>query len=152
MKSLWISVLISFISLSNSVQAAPPAPWLAVAEGSHSLSVSGCAATAARVMRQQGFARVTQMGSTVMGAYLSGKDYQFKAALKCQSSSAVAFVVTTLSGEGLNKANSLIAALRSGGGGDSMATDSDNFDNELPPLEELPLEDEGYDDYDDYVD
>jgi len=141
MKVLWISVLLSFIGFSNSILAAPPAPWLAVAEGSHSFSVAGCATAAAGVLRDQGFARVSNMGSTVMGAYRGGSNYQFKAAIKCQSGSAVAFVVTTVSGRGLAKANSLIAALNNQGGSFSDMDDTDSEDDyiedeELPPEEE----------------
>ncbi|WP_177428558.1 hypothetical protein, partial [Candidatus Venteria ishoeyi] len=129
---------------SSNVLAAPPAPWLAVAEGSHSLSgTSACASTAAGVLRKQGFARVSHTGSTVMGAYRGGSDYEFKAVIKCQSKSAVAFVVTTLSGQGLNKANSLIAGLRGRGG--RIADDSGSSTAE-------PEEEEVYDDEEEYYD
>ncbi len=148
MKVLWTSAVLAVLGSVSSVQAAPPSPWLAVTEGSTAYSsVSGCARAAADVLRDKGFARVSNMGSTVMGAYRSGSDYEFKAAIKCQSSSAVIFVVTTLSGQGLNKANSLLAGLR-GGSSSSMGGGGDDFDDE--PLddddmledEELPLEDD----------
>lgn len=148
MRALWMSVWLGLMSFSHGVFAAPPAPWLAVAEGSHSFSVAGCATAAAGALQEQGFVRVSNMGSTVMGAYRGGSNYEYKAAVKCQSGSAVAFVVTTLSGRGLSKANSIIAALSGGGvGGAGDMGGDDIMAEELPPAPEGDYVDEYEDEY-----
>jgi hypothetical protein len=112
----YLLVAILSVSFFSTAFAAPPRPWLAVAAG-HNLfsSNSSCVRAASRTLNKQGFARVSSTGSTVLGAYRSGSDYQYKVAIKCLagSRSAVAFVTTTLSGKGLKKANSLISGLRS---------------------------------------
>ncbi len=138
-------------------QAAPPAPWLAVAEGSGLFGSRGeCTQAARQVLENQGFVRVSDMGTTVMGAYRPGADYGFKAAIKCLGNGgAVAFVVTTRSGEGLDKANGLIAGLRQqgggmmggddfgGGAGDGAFAGGGEF---VPPAEE-PMMDEGEEEF-----
>jgi len=138
-------VLLSLCCLPLLSQAAPPRPWLAVAEGSGLFSsYSGCTSAARSVLENQGFARITNTGSTVMGAYRSGSDYQFKVAVKCipSASMAVAFVTTTLSGEGLDRASSIIAGLRQqAGGGDEDDATSDEVGS-------LSYEDDGGDDVD----
>lgn len=149
--------LLSLCCLPLLVQAAPPRPWLAVAEGSGLFSsYSACISAATSVLENQGFVRITNTGTTVMGAYQSGSDYQFKVAVKCipSASMAVAFVTTTRSGEGLDRANSIIAALRQHvGGSDEVTMHSAGASETLSSEENYDDSvDEGYDEGDDMDD
>jgi hypothetical protein len=137
---------------ANAAYAAPPPPWLAVAE-THSLSLSGseCVSAARAAFKNQGFARVSTVGTSVMAAYQGGQDYQFKAVIKCMPSvsTAVAVVVTTVSGAGTEKANQLInGLLQAGSGGGAANTEADEG---TVPVDEVFTEDEDFLD-DDFVD
>ena len=155
MKSIIYSVLMFSLLLPSMAHAAPPAPWLAVAEGPISMSMSECISAARATFNAQGFARVSTVGSSVMAAYQGGQDYQFKAVIKClpAASTAVAVVVTTVSGAGTDRANSLISGLSQHAfGGDDDAGFAE--DEEMVPADDF-MEDDAYmdDDFvDDYVD
>jgi len=130
MKKYTLPLLTLLLSImASSAFAVPPKPWLAVAEGAGLGSRGSCLNTAKSVLKQQGFVRVNHTGNTVMGAYRSGRNYGYKVAVKCVGGEAVAFVVTTLSGKGLAKANSIIAAMRNQSGSMEESDDED-LDNE----------------------
>jgi hypothetical protein len=122
-------------------------------------SLSGCTEAARAVFEAQGFARITKTGSTVMAAYRPDTDYEFKAAIKCLPAVniAVAFVVTPISGRGLDMANGLASAMQdetiSAAGPDRtmMGEEADGFIEEDDAVDEFEGDGDIYDDdFDDY--
>ncbi len=154
MKLFPYSLLLSLFLWPSVSLAAPPAPWLAVAEARNlPFSLSSCLSAARATFNDQGFARVSVLGSSVMAAYQSGEDYQFKAVMRCQPHAAtvVAMVVTTVSGAGTQRAQSLINDMRqqyqmSRSGGSVVAADKADA---AEAMEDEDLLDEDF--ADDYV-
>jgi hypothetical protein len=104
--------LLSALPLSS--HAAPPPPYLSVAEAEHvSFSAANCTATVSSVLRADGFNRVTTQGNIVFAALRSEEDYGFKVAAKCLSQyNMVTITVVSAHSGGLEKARYLVSKLR----------------------------------------
>jgi len=108
------------------VNAANPPPWLATVEAEIEFpKTSSCPEIAIAVLKEGGFAKVSQQNNALFASWKEGKHYQYKVLVKClpRYNLITITVVSTQSG-GLQKAKQLLEKMR------AMATGS----SEEPPL------------------
>lgn len=114
MKSIHIFILGSLLTIASGVQAAVYPPYIAMLEGKNlAFSSTSCTSAATKALKAAGFDRVTPQGETVFAAYKSGRDYQFKAAVKCLPEYDLVLVnIVAAQGGALSKARAVLASIR----------------------------------------
>jgi len=116
LRFLTVTLLLSAL-FTQWVHAAPPPPFLAVVEGEKmGFSDNSCTQAAQSVLKQNGFKRIKIIDNIVFAAYRQGRDYHYKAALKCLNKyDLVTITVVTNRNGGLRKAKKLLSLLKNYG-------------------------------------
>ena len=114
---LFVVAILANLSIWQAVFAAPvPPPYIALTEADNlSFPQKTCQQIAQEVLTSQGFARVTPEPNapTVFAAYKTGKDYEFKAAIKCRPEDNLVIVVVVAGKSGAQaKADELLNEIR----------------------------------------
>lgn len=114
MKLISLLLLPIILLFASGAQAAVPPPYIATLEGKNlTFPGSSCASAANSALKQAGFARVSSAGGTVFGAYHAGRDYRYKAAVKCLDEYNLVVVTIVASGSGaLNTARKVLSNIR----------------------------------------
>jgi len=103
MTLLWVST----------ANAASSPPWLATVDAEIDFSQLSCPKIAMSVLKQAGFARISQQNNTLFAAWKNGKNYRYKALIKCfPHYNLVTVTLASSQAGGLQKAKELLKKIR----------------------------------------